>query len=82
MSIFISIILISEKILIEVWRTFLFNNDDPHPFLLLKHPRFLYIFIGYAVVVIIWMLNLQLPMQSLPMATNVVSSNPGHVWYT
>jgi hypothetical protein len=34
MSIFISIILISEKFVKEVWRTFLFNNDDTHPFLL------------------------------------------------
>jgi hypothetical protein len=82
MSIFISIILISEKFVKEVWRTFLFNNDDTHPFLLLKHPRLLYIFIGYVVVMIIWMLNLQLPMQSMPMTTKVVSLNPGHEWCT
>ena len=28
------------------------------------------------------MLNLQLPMQSVPMTTKVVSLNPGDVWYT
>ena len=82
MSIFISIILISEKFVIEVWRTFLFNNNDTHPFLLLKHTRLLYIFIGYVVVMMIWMLNLQLPMQSVPETTKVVSLNPGDVWYT
>jgi hypothetical protein len=30
------------------------------------------------VVVIIWWLDLQLPMQSIPIFTNVVSSNPAH----
>ena len=29
-----------------------------------------------AVVVIVWLLDLQLPIQSLPITTNVVSSNP------
>ena len=27
---------------------------------------------------IVWQLDLQLPMQSLPITTNVVSSNPAH----
>jgi hypothetical protein len=31
-----------------------------------------------AVVVIVWKLDLQLPMQSIPIATNVVSLNPAH----
>jgi hypothetical protein len=30
------------------------------------------------VVVIVWYLDLQLPMQSVPITTNVVSSNPAH----
>ena len=29
-------------------------------------------------VVIVWYVNLQLPMQSVPITTNVVSSNPAH----
>ena len=29
-------------------------------------------------VVIEWLLNLELPMQSVPIITNVVSSNPTH----
>ena len=29
-------------------------------------------------VVIVWYLDLQLPMQSVPITTNVVSSNPAH----
>ena len=33
---------------------------------------------GRAAVVIVWKLNLQLPIQSVPIATNVVSSNPAH----
>jgi hypothetical protein len=30
------------------------------------------------VIVIVWYLDLQLPMQSVPITTKVVSSNPGH----
>jgi len=30
------------------------------------------------VVVIVWWLNLQLPVQSVPITTKVVSSNPAH----
>ena len=33
---------------------------------------------GGVVVVIVWQLNLQLPMQSVPITTKVVSSNPAH----
>jgi hypothetical protein len=33
---------------------------------------------GAIVVVIIWWLNLQLPVKSLPITTKVVSSNPVH----
>ena len=33
---------------------------------------------GAVVVVIAWKLDLQLPMQSAPITTNVVSSNPYH----
>jgi hypothetical protein len=29
-------------------------------------------------VVIVWKLHLQLPLQSVPVSTNVVSSNPAH----
>ena len=31
---------------------------------------------GVVVVVIVWYLDLQLPMQSVPITNNVVSSNP------
>jgi hypothetical protein len=31
---------------------------------------------GVVVVMIVWLLDLQLPMQSVPITTNVVSSNP------
>jgi hypothetical protein len=31
---------------------------------------------GGAVVMIVWLLQLQLPMQSIPITTNIVSSNP------
>jgi len=34
--------------------------------------------IGVAVVVITWLLDLQLPMQSVSITTNVASSNPAH----
>jgi len=33
---------------------------------------------GAIVVVILWWLDLLLPMQSVPITTNVVSSNPAH----
>ena len=33
---------------------------------------------GDVMVMIIWYLDLQLPMQSVPITTNVVSSNPAH----
>jgi hypothetical protein len=33
---------------------------------------------GTDVVVIVWWLDLQQPIQSLPITTNVVSSNPAH----
>ena len=33
---------------------------------------------GAVVAVIVWQLNLQLPVQSVPITTKVVSSNPGH----
>jgi len=33
---------------------------------------------GTAVVMIIWLLDLQLPVQSVPITTNIVSSNPVH----
>ena len=29
-------------------------------------------------VVIVWLLDLQLPMQSVPITTKVMTSNPGH----
>jgi hypothetical protein len=32
--------------------------------------------IGVVVAVIVWQLDLQLPMQAVPMTTDVVSSNP------
>ena len=34
--------------------------------------------IGAVVVVIVWKLDLQLPMQSVPITIEVVSSNPAH----
>jgi hypothetical protein len=34
------------------------------------------------VVVIVWLLDLQLPMQSVPITTNVVSSTPDHAGCT
>ena len=36
------------------------------------------ILLGAVVVVIVWWLNLQLPVQSVPITTQVVSSNPVH----
>ena len=33
---------------------------------------------GTVVVVIVWKLNLQLPMQAMPITTKIVSSNPAH----
>ena len=33
-------------------------------------------FVGAVVVVILWKLDLKLPMQSMPITTNAVSSNP------
>ena len=33
---------------------------------------------GTSVVVIVWQLELQLPVQSMPITTNVVSSNPSY----
>ena len=41
-----------------------------------------YFDLGVIVVVIVWYLDLQLPMQSVPMTTNVVSSNPAQTRYT
>jgi len=37
-----------------------------------------YIFEGVVVVVIVWQLDLQLPVQSVPITTKVMSSNPDH----
>jgi hypothetical protein len=37
---------------------------------------------GAIVVVIIWLLDLYLPMQSVPITTNVLSSNPAQARYT
>jgi hypothetical protein len=41
-----------------------------------------YWFRGVVVVVMVWYLDLQLPMQSVPITTNVVSSNPTQARYT
>ena len=38
--------------------------------------------VSQGVVVIVWSLDLQLPMQSVPITTNVVSLNPTQVRYT
>jgi hypothetical protein len=37
-----------------------------------------YVYSAFLLVVIIWLSNLQLPVQSVPIATKVVSSNPVH----
>jgi hypothetical protein len=37
-------------------------------------------FLGDVVVVIVWLLDLQLPVQSVPIATKVASLNPAHDW--
>jgi len=34
--------------------------------------------LGVVVVVFVWYLDLQLPVQSVPITTEVVSSNPAH----
>ena len=34
---------------------------------------------GAVMVMIVWYLDLQLPMQSVPITTNVMSSNPVHI---
>jgi hypothetical protein len=47
----------------------------------LKHKNFKYstsIYKGTVVVVIVWLLDLQLPVQSVPITTKVVSSNHVH----
>ena len=38
--------------------------------------------VGAFVVMIIWQLDLQIPMQSVPITTSVVSSNPTEGWCT
>jgi hypothetical protein len=38
--------------------------------------------VSQGAVVIVWSLDLQLPMQSVPITTNVVSLNPTQVRYT
>ena len=40
---------------------------------------YLYLKKGAVVVVIVWWLDLQLPVQSMPITINVVSSNPAQV---
>ena len=40
--------------------------------------RMSYVIIGVIVVVIVWLLDLQLPVQSVPITTKVVSSNLVH----
>ena len=42
-------------------------------FIIMNHNK-----IGAVVVVIVWQLDLQLPVQSVPITTQVVSSNPVH----
>jgi hypothetical protein len=43
-----------------------------------NYVRLYWWYIGVAMVVIIWELDLQLPVQSVPITTNVVSLNPVH----
>ena len=46
--------------------------------LLCRYFRLMFSIQGAIMVVIIWQLNLQLPMQSVPITTNVVCSNPNN----
>ena len=44
----------------------------------MNHLNYFYQYRGVVVVVIVWYMDLQLPMQSVPITTNVVNSNPVH----
>ena len=44
----------------------------------MNHLNYFYQYRGAVVVVIVWYMDLQLPMQSVPITTNVVNSNPVH----
>ena len=49
------------------------GNHSPSPIIYIYGP---YLFLGAVVAVIVWQMDLQLPVQSVPITTNVVSSNP------
>ena len=44
----------------------------------MNHLNYFYQYRGAVVVVIVWYMDLQLPMQSVPITTNVLNSNSAH----
>jgi hypothetical protein len=56
----------------------LFKLFNVNPNNQIKHLTLLLVQWGAVVAVIVWWLDLQLPMQSVPIATDVVSSNLDH----
>jgi hypothetical protein len=67
--------------LIELKPNAKYNQDKNHVKIEIKFPTVCHCFNnsytgGVVVVVIVWYLDLQLRMQSVPITTNVVSSNP------
>ena len=54
-------------------------NGTSSQFCMLAYYKQIFISLRKFVVVFVWQLDLQLPMQSVPITTEVVSSNPTHV---
>ena len=65
-------------ILVELLTFLLFKLFNINPNNQIKHLTLLLVQWGAVVAVIVWRLDLQLPMQSVPIATDVVSSNLDH----
>ena len=55
------------------------SNGTSSQFCMLAYYKQIFISLRKFVVVIVWQLDLQLPMQSVPITTEVVTSNPAHV---
>jgi hypothetical protein len=65
-------------ILVELLTFLLFKLFNINPNNQIKHLTLLLVQWGAVVAVIVWRLDLQLPMQSVPIATDVVRSNLDH----
>ena len=60
---------------------YLYHYQDNDTFVVIKFVSFFFKFVfqlGAVMVVIVWYLAFQLPLQSVPLTTKVVSSNPVH----